>query len=118
MTYREGAYVVDTRSAALGQVVGRDGADVQVREPGSGREWGVPPDALRLASHAERVAAGLRETAALLAPGSPVGCTECTDLEAARRAAVNRGGHDAIVDATVALRTHFRDAHILWRRPR
>ncbi|MBT2385737.1 ATP-binding protein [Streptomyces sp. ISL-11] len=44
---------------------------------------------------------------------SPVGCTDCVELEAARRAAVADGDEERIVDATVALRSHFRGAHIL-----
>lgn len=109
-TYREGAYVIDTRTAALAQVMGAPGPLVQVRAPGGGREWEVPPQALRLATRGEREAAGVRGAA----PRSPVGCAECAELEAARRAAVGA----AAVDAMVAVRSHFRDAHLLPARPR
>ncbi|GGX70826.1 hypothetical protein [Streptomyces hiroshimensis] len=41
---------------------------------------------------------------------SLVGCKECAELEAARREAVARGGEGA-VDAAIAVRRHFRNAH-------
>ncbi|GHF48588.1 hypothetical protein GCM10010218_32590 [Streptomyces mashuensis] len=46
---------------------------------------------------------------------SPVGCTDCATLEGARRWAVAEGDHERIVDATVAVRSHFRNEHILPR---
>ncbi|MEV5241036.1 hypothetical protein AB0K89_18305 [Streptomyces cinnamoneus] len=111
MTDREGAYVVDTRSGALGQVMGSVGPRVHVRPPGGGQEqtWEVPADALRLATRGEREAAGIRAAAS----ASPVSCADCTSLEAERRRAVAGGDEDAIVDATVAVRSHFRTAHLL-----
>ncbi|KNB50111.1 hypothetical protein [Streptomyces caatingaensis] len=54
MSYREGAYVVDTRTATLAQVMAVVGRRVYVRPPGGGREWDVPPEALRLATREER----------------------------------------------------------------
>ncbi|GGP59984.1 hypothetical protein [Streptomyces abikoensis] len=118
MTYREGAYVVDTRSATLAQVMGNVGPCVQIRRPGGGREWEAPADALRLATRAEREAAGLRGSAA--APSaSPVGCAECARLDTARRAAGEYGElTEAAVDAMVAVRSHFREAHVLPAWPR
>ncbi|MEU1783117.1 hypothetical protein ABZ545_27070 [Streptomyces abikoensis] len=74
---------------------------------------------MRLATRAEREAAGLRGSAA--APSaSPVGCAECVRLEAARRAAGEYGGErtEAAVDAMVAVRSHFREAHVLPAWPR
>ncbi|MBZ4320607.1 hypothetical protein [Streptomyces huiliensis] len=59
MTYREGAYVVDTRSAKLAQVMAQADGSVYVRPPRGGREWEAPAEALRLATRDERVAAGL-----------------------------------------------------------
>lgn len=44
---------------------------------------------------------------------SPVDCGECVTLEAARRAAVTAGGKAAAEDAAIAVRSHFRDAHLL-----
>lgn len=44
---------------------------------------------------------------------SLVGCTACKKLEAARREAVARGEEPHIVDATIAVRTHFRHAHLM-----
>ncbi len=49
---------------------------------------------------------------------SPIGCTDCAELEAARRAAVAGSDREKVVDATVAVRSHFRDAHILPVRSR
>lgn len=43
-----GAYVVDTRSDTVGQVVGRIGPRLQLRAPGGKREWGAPPEVLRV----------------------------------------------------------------------
>ncbi|MGI5338629.1 hypothetical protein ACQEVS_15080 [Streptomyces sp. CA-181903] len=59
MTYREGAYVVDTRSAKLAQVMAQAGRRVYVRPPRGGREWEAPAEVLRLATRDEQAAAGL-----------------------------------------------------------
>jgi hypothetical protein len=58
MTLRVGAYVVDTRSGRLGRVMGHEGSYVQMRPVGGGREWDVPPEAVRMATPAERLSAG------------------------------------------------------------
>ncbi|MBT2385463.1 hypothetical protein [Streptomyces sp. ISL-11] len=108
MTYRPGAYVVDTRTATLAQVMGTLGPHVQVRPPRGGKEWDVPPTALRLAGREERVAAGVRDGAS----ASPVGCGRCVALRVAYEEA--RGGdEDEAVDAAIAVRQHFRSAHLL-----
>ncbi len=109
MTYREDAYVVDTRSETLVQVRGGEGRRVRVRAPGGDREWEVPAEALRLATRQEREGAGIRARPS----ASPQGCADCTALEAARRAAAAGGDETAIADATVAVRGHFRSAHLL-----
>ncbi|ARZ68253.1 ATP-binding protein [Streptomyces sp. HU2014] len=44
---------------------------------------------------------------------SPVGCTDCDTLRDARRTAVADGDPEKITDATIAVRQHFRSAHIL-----
>ncbi|GAA3061659.1 hypothetical protein FHS39_001222 [Streptomyces olivoverticillatus] len=44
---------------------------------------------------------------------SPVGCAECTELEAARRSAAAGDDHAKAEDATIAVRSHFRNAHLL-----
>ncbi|MFI9236007.1 hypothetical protein [Streptomyces sp. NPDC053079] len=80
-----------------------------MRAPGGDREWEVPAQALRLATRREREAAGIRGNPS--AP--PHGCADCTALEAARRAAAAGGDETAIADATVAVRGHFRSAHLL-----
>ncbi|MFI9204717.1 hypothetical protein [Streptomyces sp. NPDC053048] len=97
MTYREGSYVIDTRSGTLAQVMGIVGPRVQLRHPGGGREWEVPPKWLRLATRAEREAA--------------VGCAECVVLRTAQRRAVDGGEKWAAVEATVAVRRHVREVH-------
>ncbi|WP_372408349.1 hypothetical protein [Streptomyces luteireticuli] len=56
MSYREGTYVVDTRTATLAQVMATVGRSVYVRPPGGGREWEAPPEALRLATREEKQA--------------------------------------------------------------
>ncbi|GHF47526.1 hypothetical protein GCM10010218_31150 [Streptomyces mashuensis] len=72
----------------------------------------MPHSALRPATFDERRAAGAYVGDAK----SPVGCMDCVRLEAARRQAVAEcHDHDAVVDATVAIRSHFRDAHLLFR---
>jgi hypothetical protein len=60
MTYRTGVYVVDTRSGKLGELMDKGGHYVQLRPVGGGKEWDCPPKALRLATRAEREAAGVR----------------------------------------------------------
>ncbi|MEU5052636.1 ATP-binding protein [Streptomyces sp. NPDC021096] len=47
---------------------------------------------------------------------SPVNCGECAALEAARRAAVAAGDTVHAEDAAIAVRSHFRHAHLLPRR--
>lgn len=56
-----------------------------------------------------------RDAAGLRGGGgrSPVGCGECARLEAARREAVAGGDAGRADDATIAVRRHFRDAHLL-----
>ncbi|GAA2708120.1 MULTISPECIES: ATP-binding protein [Streptomyces] len=46
---------------------------------------------------------------------SPIDCPDCTGLEAARRKAVAGGDRTEIEDTTVAVRSHFRDEHLLPR---
>ncbi|MEV4743934.1 ATP-binding protein [Streptomyces sp. NPDC049555] len=49
---------------------------------------------------------------------SPIDCPDCAALEAARRKAAAGGDRTRIEDTTVAVRSHFRDAHLLprWMR--
>ncbi|MCC3775913.1 hypothetical protein [Streptomyces sp. UNOB3_S3] len=112
MTYRNGAYVMDTRENRLAQVIGSTDARVQVQRPGGGLQWEVPVADVRLATREERDAAGLPASA------SPVGCAECAALVAARQEAGASGDEEKAVDAMVAVRSHFREAHVLpyWTR--
>lgn len=100
MTYREGAYVVDTRNGAFAQVMGRIGPRVQVRRPGGGREWEVPPTALRLATYEECRAADPADR-----------CEDCERIRRHRRAAESRGDKSAMTDAAVLMGRHQREAH-------
>ncbi|MFD7235612.1 hypothetical protein ACFWAT_09900 [Streptomyces syringium] len=109
MTYRNGAFVMDTRENRIAQVIGNAGRRVQVRRPGGGLEWEVPCSVLRLATREERVAAGLWP----VGPRPLLGCGECAELTAAWREAA--AGEDEVEagDALVALRRHRRASHLL-----
>ncbi len=63
MPYPTGTYVVDTRTATLGQVMATEPHTVHIRPPRGGLEWEAPPHALRPATTEERAAAGLRTEA-------------------------------------------------------
>ncbi|MDF4253902.1 MULTISPECIES: hypothetical protein [Streptomyces] len=52
-----GAFAVDVRTGRVGQVMGREGPYVQLRPPGGGCEWDVPPDAVRPARVSEELRA-------------------------------------------------------------
>ncbi|MGI5350195.1 hypothetical protein ACQEU8_36490 [Streptomyces sp. CA-250714] len=59
MSYRIGAYVIDRRKGELGRVMGNNGPYLLLRRPCGGTEWDCPPSAARLATEAERHAAGI-----------------------------------------------------------
>ncbi|MFF4404374.1 hypothetical protein ACFY2W_12385 [Streptomyces sp. NPDC001262] len=99
MTYRNGAYVVDTREGRLAQVVGEKGGRVQVRRPGGELTWEAPASALRLATREELGAAGLLPYRS--------DCGECVELDAIRQAA----GIQDRPRATAATWTHWIAAH-------
>lgn len=65
MTYRIGAYVVEQRQHVIGEILGTDDGTVRLAPVAGGPELRCPPDALRLATRAERLAAGLTTTAAV-----------------------------------------------------
>ncbi|MFI9204927.1 hypothetical protein [Streptomyces sp. NPDC053048] len=104
MTYRVGAYVIDTRSATLAQVMGTVDCHVLVRRPDGGQTWDVPPQALRLASRKECAAAGVGAAVA--------GCGRCAELLATQRRAVDKGERELAIAATIAVRAHVRKAHL------
>ncbi|MFD7612910.1 hypothetical protein [Streptomyces sp. NPDC059828] len=52
-----GSYVIDTSTGRMGRVMGHLGPYVQLRPIGGGREWDCAPDALRVATMAERISA-------------------------------------------------------------
>ncbi|MFI1796169.1 hypothetical protein ACH427_02235 [Streptomyces sp. NPDC020379] len=107
MTYRVGAYVVDTREEKLAQVIGHRGSHVQVRRPGGGLEWEVPAGALRLAMGEE--CAAFR---ALANSDRGAGCARCAELDAAWREACAAGERtSAAADALSRFRNHWRLDH-------
>ncbi|MFF4531746.1 hypothetical protein ACFY1P_21050 [Streptomyces sp. NPDC001407] len=109
MTYRVGAYVVDTREDRVAQVIGHRGSRVQVRTPGGGAEWEVPTGSLRLAMSAERAAFRL-----LANSDGPLaaGCPRCAELDAAWHAACEAGERtSAAADALSRFRNHWRLDH-------
>ncbi|MFE5869701.1 hypothetical protein ACFQ6V_13780 [Streptomyces roseifaciens] len=110
MTYRVGAFVVDTREDRVAQVIGHRGSRVQVCAPGGGLEWEVPASALRLAMGQER------EAFRVLANGDRAhwsGCAGCAELNSSWRAACAVAGEraDAAVDALSRFRNHWRLDH-------
>jgi hypothetical protein len=56
-----GTLAVDTRSDSLGEVMGAEGPYVQLRPPGGGIEWDVPPRALGEATTSDELRAKARE---------------------------------------------------------
>jgi hypothetical protein len=52
-----GSYAVDIRTGRVGVVMGHEGPYVQLRPYGGGKEWDVEPEAVRLATPAERLSA-------------------------------------------------------------
>lgn len=106
MTYRNGAFVVDTRDGRLAQVIGGVGGRVQARQPGGGPEWEVPFSALRLATSAERAAA--RRNPETHRRPRMAECPTCPALEAAWWEAESGGDKVKAGEALVAARRHWR----------
>ncbi|MEV6129396.1 hypothetical protein AB0M05_21625 [Streptomyces violaceusniger] len=52
--------MVDERTGAIGLVMGSEGPYLQLRPPQGGKEWDVPPDALREPTAAETLRAKVR----------------------------------------------------------
>ncbi|MFH8789908.1 hypothetical protein ACH4A1_25960 [Streptomyces roseoverticillatus] len=108
MTYRIGAFVVDTREGKIAQVIGAAGSRVTLRRPGGGLEWEAPFASLRLATREDREAAGLWP-----AGSRPMyGCAECAQLQAAYNEAVAGGDPVRTGEALVVLRRHWRTVHM------
>ncbi|MBH1933505.1 hypothetical protein I5Q34_04240 [Streptomyces sp. AV19] len=109
MTYRPGTFVIDVRRDRLAQVISTTDDTARLREPGPATgpgdapEWEAHASALRLATRAERAAAGL-------APYES-GCAKCVALDAARRAAAGGGDRTKAGNATAAAYTHWIVAH-------
>lgn len=58
-TYRRGAYVMDARTGQVGEVMGHEGPNVQLRPLHGGQEWEADPCKVRLATNSEKRAAGI-----------------------------------------------------------
>ncbi|MFD7894323.1 hypothetical protein [Streptomyces sp. NPDC059743] len=56
-----GAWVVDTERDAIGEVLARRSAYVQLRAPGGGTEWDADPACLRAANRSEELLARVIE---------------------------------------------------------
>lgn len=56
-----GKLAVDTKNDRLGEVMDTVGSYVQLRPPGAGIEWDVPPQALREATTSDELRAKVRE---------------------------------------------------------
>ncbi|WP_246460019.1 hypothetical protein [Streptomyces himalayensis] len=54
-----GTVVVDERQGRVGQVMGTAGPYLQLRPLGGGKEWDACPEAVRVATPAERLSAGV-----------------------------------------------------------
>lgn len=52
-----GMLMVDKRNGRAGMIMGREGPYFQLRPPQGGREWDVPPEALRRPTQAEELSA-------------------------------------------------------------
>ncbi|MEU2869736.1 hypothetical protein ABZ769_11065 [Streptomyces olivoreticuli] len=52
-----GSLVVDTQTDRVGIVMGHEGPYIQLRPPGGGTEWDVPPDKLRPAEPTDELRA-------------------------------------------------------------
>ncbi|MFF4220604.1 hypothetical protein [Streptomyces nondiastaticus] len=108
MTYRVGAFVVDTREGWIAQVIGGAGSRVTLRRPGGGLEWEAPFGSLRLATRAEREDAGLWPAGA-----RPMyGCAECAQLKDAYNETAAGGDPYTTGEALVVLRRHWRMVHM------
>ncbi|MEU7163662.1 hypothetical protein AB0A70_03265 [Streptomyces morookaense] len=59
---RLGSLMVDTRTERLGVVMAKEGGVCQLRPPRGGREWDVPPKALRPATAEDRRQATTRQS--------------------------------------------------------
>lgn len=62
MTPEPGAFVVDTRTGALGQVMAREGTLLHLRPPRGGLEWNADVGSVRPATDAERLSAKVQAT--------------------------------------------------------
>ncbi|KUL26590.1 hypothetical protein [Streptomyces regalis] len=56
-----GALVVDTKTNKIGYVMGNEGPHIQLRPPGSGREWDADPSEVRHPTDTEVLRARVTE---------------------------------------------------------
>ncbi|MEU3610760.1 hypothetical protein ABZ725_00385 [Streptomyces sp. NPDC006872] len=114
--FETGTVVYDPRSDRVGEYRGKAGPYALLRPLGGGREWEARPEAIRPATPAERLAAGVRaaNSRSLYPPEVPVpvrDCAACADLAALRAQARARHDGSAETDANVLLSRHQRRYH-------
>ncbi|MCC3768746.1 hypothetical protein [Streptomyces sp. UNOC14_S4] len=109
MTYRNGAFVVDTRGdrARVAQVIDSLGQQAHLRAPGGGEEWKALFSDLRLATREERA----RATRWPQLKRPPFDCEECSKDIAAYQEAMESGNDFRTATALVRQRTHWRLEH-------
>ncbi|MEU5427421.1 hypothetical protein AB0H73_17720 [Streptomyces olivoreticuli] len=56
-----GTFVIDTRTDRVGQVMGNEGPNLQLRPPHGGKEWEARPDAVRPVTRSELLSSKLRQ---------------------------------------------------------
>ncbi|SER80353.1 hypothetical protein SAMN04487983_1022103 [Streptomyces sp. yr375] len=124
MQHESGALLYDPATNKVGEYQDRSGPYALLRPVGGGREWQADPTAVRLATPAERMSAGVRAAnqrprtdgpfLVAVGPRPPVpmpDCAECEDLVTQRAAARAEHDYSAETDANVLLRRHQHQDH-------
>ncbi|MEU5427584.1 hypothetical protein AB0H73_18545 [Streptomyces olivoreticuli] len=70
ITYRLGAWLVDTQRGRVGRMCGTEKGVAHLRSPAGDEEWETAPDALRLASRDELMQAGIWLRVSWVGPAS------------------------------------------------
>ncbi|MFC4511458.1 hypothetical protein [Streptomyces ehimensis] len=103
MAFRIGDIVVDARTGKIGQLMGREGPDVQLRPVRGGLEWDCPREAIRAPEPTELLAR----------PAGPPAprCAVCASIKDQRREAETQGDVQRMSDAAARMGVHQRQAH-------
>ncbi|MFD3946197.1 hypothetical protein [Streptomyces sp. NPDC058579] len=118
-----GAFMYDKVACVVGEFRGSIGPYAMLRPVGGGREWQADPAALRPATPAERLSAGVSAANARARtrtrtvdpdrPPTPVpDCETCAALAVQRRQARALFDGSAETDANVLLRRHLLQDHV------